>query len=278
MNRTQAILLGTGTPNPDPLRMGPCTAITVGDRAYLVDCGAGLVRRAHEAFTQGIAALDVKNLDRLFLTHLHSDHTVGLPDLIFSPWVMGRALPLQVHGPKGTRHLVDQVVSAYGADVEARTCGLEPINSTGGSAQAFEIDAGIVFEDDRVLVEAFGVEHGTTWEPLGYKFTTAERTIVVSGDTAPCPEVYDLWQDCDLLIHEVYSAAGFARRAPHWQAYHSHMHTSGLELGEIAQRVRPKLLVLTHLLLWGETPEALVAEVKQSFDGAVQCGVDLGVY
>ena len=115
MNRTQAILLGTGTPNPDPLRMGPCTAITVGDRAYLVDCGAGLVRRAHEAFTQGIAALDVKNLDRLFLTHLHSDHTVGLPDLIFSPWVMGRALPLQVHGPKGTGHLVDQVVSAYGA-------------------------------------------------------------------------------------------------------------------------------------------------------------------
>lgn len=276
--KTQVVLLGTGTPNPDPLRMGPCTAVTVGDRAYVVDCGAGLVRRAHQAFTNGVTALDVANLNTLFLTHLHSDHTVGLPDIIFSPWVMGRAEPLNVYGPAGTRKLVDHVVAAYGEDIKARTCGLEPINEKGGSAIATEIEAGVCFEDDRVKVEAFGVEHGDTWQPFGYKFTTEDRVVVVSGDTAPCDSVYDLWSDCDVLVHEVYSKQGFDNREPHWQKYHSHMHTSGIELGRIARQVKPKKLVMTHLLLWGASIPSLIAEVKQNFDGVIHCGEDLSVY
>ena len=276
--KTQVVLLGTGTPNPDPLRMGPCTAITVGDRAYVIDCGPGLVRRAQQAYEQGINALKVSNLDRLFLTHLHSDHTIGLPDIIFTPWVMGREKPLQVYGPKGTQHLVKHVNEAYSADIHARTCGLEPINLTGGRAEATEFSAGRCYEDDRVQVDAFGVNHGKGWEPFGFKFTTPDRTIVVSGDTSPCPEVYDLWQGCDVLVHEVYSQKGFDRREPDWQKYHSAMHTSGLQLGDIAAQVQPGKLVMTHLLLWGATENDLMDEVRQHFDGDVVCGQDLGVY
>lgn len=275
---SQVVLLGTGTPNPDPLRMGPCTAITVGDRAYIIDCGPGLVRRAQQAFEQGVRGLKVSNLDRLFLTHLHSDHTTGLPDIIFTPWVMGRSEPLQVYGPKGTGRLVSHINQAYSEDIKARTCGLEPINDTGGCAEATEISAGLCYEDDLVKVEAFGVNHGDGWEPFGFKFTTPDRTIVVSGDTSPCPEVYDLWQGCDVLVHEVYSKAGFDRRDPTWQRYHSAMHTSGVELGEIAARVQPGKLVMTHLLLWGASESELLNEVSQSFNGNVICGEDLGIY
>jgi ribonuclease BN (tRNA processing enzyme) len=237
-----------------------------------------LVRRAQEAFERGVTGLEVKKLATLFITHLHSDHTVGLPDIIFSPWVLGREEPLNVIGPLGTKHLVDHVVTAYGEDIAARTCGLEPINTTGGSATATEISAGVCYRDDHITVEAFGVEHGETWEPFGFKFTTNDKVIVVSGDTAPFESAYELWQGCDVLVHEVYCAAAFERRPSHWQKYHSHMHTSGIELGIIAAKVKPKKLVLTHLLLWGSTPEELVAEVRQNFDGEIHCGVDLGVY
>jgi ribonuclease BN (tRNA processing enzyme) len=258
--------------------MGPCTAITIKDRAYIIDCGPGLVRRAQQAFDLGHAALEVANLKTLFLTHLHSDHTIGLPDIIFSPWVMGREEPLAVYGPAGTGKLVEHINSAYGEDIKARTCGLEPINETGGKAIATEIAAGVCFQDDYVTVEAFGVNHGETWQPFGYKFTSEDRVIVISGDTAPCDDVYDLWKDCDVLVHEVYSQQGFERREPTWQKYHSHMHTSGIQLGEIASKVNPKKLVLTHLLLWGATTESLIQEIRQNFKGEIHCGEDLGCY
>lgn len=127
-------------------------------------------------------------------------------------------------------------------------------------------------------MEAFTVDHSDTWLALGYKFTTADRTIVISGDTAPCESVLALWQGCDLLVHEVYSAAGFQGRPSGWQRYHSQMHTSSTELAAIANAVQPKLLVLTHLLLWGVTEEQLVAEITGDYSGEVLCGEDLGVY
>ena len=278
MTQTTVVLLGTGTPNADPERMGPSTAIVVDNRAYIIDCGPGLVRRAQQAVDAGVAGLNLKGLDRLFLTHLHSDHTVGLPDLIFSPWVLGRETPLEVYGPGGTCHLVDHVVKAYGEDIQARTCGLEPINMTGGSASGHEPGTGICYQDELVTVEAFPVDHGSTWQAYGYRFVTPDRVIVVSGDTAPRAENFDLWQGCDVLVHEVYSQAGFAKRSPDWQNYHSHMHTSGPQLGKIAARVAPKKLVLTHLLLWGATEAELLAEIQEHFDGEICCGTDLGVY
>src|SRR5437660_8651842 len=98
---TKVILLGTGTPRPFPERSGPATAIVVDDRAYLVDFGPGVVRRASAAAAKGVPAVRPLNLKVAFVTHLHSDHTVGYPDLIFTPWVLGRTNSLQVYGPRG---------------------------------------------------------------------------------------------------------------------------------------------------------------------------------
>jgi ribonuclease BN (tRNA processing enzyme) len=120
--RTQVVLLGTGTPPADPDRSGPATAVVVNGTPYLVDFGAGVVRRAKSAAVdRGIAALDPVNLRVVFLTHLHSDHTVGYPDLILTPWVLGRRVPLEVYGPAGIKAMTEHVLEAYRADFETRT-------------------------------------------------------------------------------------------------------------------------------------------------------------
>lgn len=272
------VLLGTGTPNADPDRSGPALAVVVNDKAYLVDFGPGVVRRAAAAAQHGIKALDVANLEIAFLTHLHSDHTVGYPDLIFTPWVLGRKKPLEVYGPPGLARMTEHVLQAYEADRQTRVCGFEPINPESYGAIAHEVRPGRVYEDDKVKVDAFEVNHGEGWLALGYQFSSADRRIVISGDTAPSEAVIDLWKGCDVLVHEVYSSSGFARRSPKWQRYHAHMHTSSIELGKIAARVMPKKLVLTHLLQWGASEEELLAEVAENFSGEIVWGEDLGVY
>src|SRR6267143_4599029 len=125
-SKTQVVLLGTGNPFPDPDRSGPATAIVVNGSAYLVDFGPGVVRRAKAAmFDKGITALDPTNLTIAFATHLHSDHTVGYPDLIFTPWVMGRKVPLEVYGPKGIKAMTDHIMAAWQADIEERASPLK---------------------------------------------------------------------------------------------------------------------------------------------------------
>ena len=276
--RSYVVLLGTGTPNPDPNRMGPALAVVVDDRAYLVDFGPGVVRRAAAAYEAGISALDVTTLDIAFLTHLHSDHTAGYPDLVLSPWVMGRRRPLTVYGPPGIAAMTEHLLAAYQMDRTARVCGREPIDAAGYGVIAIEIEPGVCYEDERVCVEAFGVNHGDMWLALGYQFTTSDRRIVISGDTAPDDTLLDLWHGCDLLVHEVYSARGLNSRPHAWRRYHSQMHTSSVELAAIATKVRPSKLVLTHVLFWGISEQALLAEINAEYEGTVVCGEDLGVY
>lgn len=271
------VLLGTGTPNAESDRSGPSVAIIVGDTPYIVDCGPGVVRRATAAREMGTEALEPKKLTRLFLTHLHSDHTAGYPDLILTPWVLDRAEPLVVYGPPGTRAMTEHILAAYSEDIKDRVSGLEPIEREGYLVQAHEIEAGVVYEDSKVSVEAFTVVHGAL-PSFGYKFQTADRTIVFSGDTAPTEAIVEGARGCDVLIHEVYSASGFERLPPAWCRYHSHMHTSTRELAEIASKARPGLLILYHQLFWGASEEELVAEIKSGYDGEVVSGKDLDVY
>ncbi len=278
MSNTQVVLLGTGTPNADPDRMGPALAVIVDDVPYLVDFGPGVVRRAAAAQQRGVSALAVENLDTAFLTHLHTDHTAGYPDLIFTPWVLGRNRALRVYGPAGLGSMTKHILAAYEMDKEVRVCGFEPINPDAYGVDAHEIDPGRVYEDKRVKVDAFEVKHGDGWLALGYQFISADRRIVVSGDTAPIDTVIDIWKGCDVLVHEVYSAKAFAQRSQKWQKYHAHMHTSTRQLADIANRVKPKKLVLTHLLMWGVSESELVAEITAHYDGEVVCGEDLGVY
>lgn len=277
--QTRVVLLGTGTPNPDPERSGPALAIVVGGSAYLVDAGPGVVRRAEGARRRGVLELTQPNLRVVFLTHLHSDHTLGLADLIFGPWVLERAVPLEVYGPSGTRSMVEHLVAAYSEDIRVRTDGWQPQNTTGAGANAHEIEPGLVYRDSNVTVTAFAVPHGSWTGAYGYRFQTRDRVIVVSGDTGPADSaIAAACNGCDVLVHEVYSDAGFATRPPDWKRYHARFHTSATELARVATRARPGLLVLFHQLLWGSTPEALVEEVRRGYNGRVVSGVDLGIY
>ena len=275
---THLVLLGTGTPNADPDRSGPAVAVVVNGTAYLVDAGVGVVRRAAAAARRGISALEPRRLDRVFLTHLHSDHTLGLPDLILTPWVLERERPLEAYGAPGLTAMVDHLLAAYGTDVARRIEGLQPQNATGHRVVVHEILPGPVYRDSNVSVTAFGVLHEEWSEAVGYRFETADRVIVLSGDTRPSENVIAACDGCDILVHEVYSDAGFARHAPEWQRYHVRAHTSATELAEVARRARPKLLVLYHQLFWGTSEAELVAEVKAHWDGDVVSGADLDVY
>jgi ribonuclease BN (tRNA processing enzyme) len=254
-------------------------AIVVNGQAYLVDAGAGIVRRAALAMRRdSIPALDPTRLTIDFLTHLHSDHTVGLPDLILSPWVLGRAVPLEVFGPPGTKRMVDLIEQAYAADIDIRLHGGEPANKTGYAAAPHDTRAGVVYRDSNVTVTAFEVPHGTWAHAFGYVFQTRDRKIVLSGDTRPSDAVVRACDGCDVLLHEVYSAERLNQRPPAWQAYHAAFHTSTYALGDLATRARPKLLVLYHQLYWGDDDADLVRQVRTRYAGVVVSGHDLGVY
>ena len=273
------VVLGTGTPNADPDRSGPALAIIANGQAYLVDAGPGVVRRAAAARRAGTAALEPRLLDRVFITHLHSDHTVGLPDLIFTPWVLERAVPLAVYGPPGIKAMTEHLEQAYSEDVHVRIDGAEPANETGYKVDAHEVDTGVVYRDTNVVVRAFAVPHGDWKVAYGYRFDAGGRSIVISGDTRASDAVVRACNGCDVLIHEVYSAEMFVRRPPEWQRYHAAAHTSTTQLAALATRARPKLLVLYHQLYWGADDDGLIREIRAAgYTGPVVSARDLGVY
>jgi len=204
---------------------------------------------------------------------------VGLADLILTPWTLERAEPLELYGPPGIRSMAAHVLAAYREDIRVRLNGGEPSNKTGYRVNAHEIRAGVVYRDVNVTVTAFRVPHGDFRDAFGYRFDTSDgRSIVISGDTGPTDAVVNACNGCDVLVHEVYSTSGFKRRPVEWQRYHARYHTSASELGEIATRARPGLLVLTHQLLWGSSDAELLAEVVRGYAGRVVSGRDLGVY
>ncbi len=277
---THVVLLGTGTPNPEPEASGAATAILVDGRAYIVDAGVGLVRRAAEAADRyGAESLGAARLDIAFLTHLHSDHTIGLPDLIHTPWVAEREAPLKLFGPDGTVAMAEHLTAAWEADIENRLSGSQPATPDGWRVEAVDIDPGVIYEDDRVRVTAFAVPHTGWSEAYGYRFDAAGRSVVLSGDTAPTEAIVEMCGGCDVLVHEVYSATTFRDRPPEWQSYHAQAHTSTVELARLAVRARPGILVLHHQLGWGATPEEMVAEIRAAgYDGPLAYGRDLDVY
>jgi ribonuclease Z len=268
---TRVILLGTGTPNPEPQRMGPAVAVVSGDRVYLVDCGPGVVRRAAEA------GLKMEQLTRVFVTHLHSDHTAGYPDLILTPPNSGRSEPLQAFGPPGLRAMTAHVLAAWKQDLDIRLHGTQPVAERGFEVEAHDVKPGQVYRDAGMRILAFAVQHGAWKHAYGYRFEAPDKTIVISGDTTYSQSLIQAAKGCDILVHEVYSEKGLANRTPEWQRYHSAYHTSAPDVGRVAAAVRPKKLVLYHLLPMGETPEEVIDEVRRHYDGVVIYGNDLDV-
>jgi ribonuclease BN (tRNA processing enzyme) len=282
-SRTQVVMLGTGTPRADPARSGPATAIVVNGSPYLIDFGPGVVRRAQAAFDKGITGLSVEKLDIAFVTHLHSDHTVGYPDLIFTTWVQGRDKPLRVYGPKGIVAMTSHVLMAWQADIDIRTKGFEQRNPAGAVVEAHDIEQpGVVFKDSNVTVTAFPVLHGDVPQAFGYRFDTPDRTIVISGDANPSPALIENCRKCDILIHEAFSLDYTPAKMPNWIEYRARFHTTTAQLAEIARKTEPKLLVLYHRGVrraGGEiSDEQYLAEVRRTYSGKVVIAHDLDVY
>jgi ribonuclease BN (tRNA processing enzyme) len=281
---SKVVLLGTGTPAATPDRSGPATAIVVNDTAYLVDFGPGVVRRASAAATsRGIAALQPTRLRLAFVTHLHSDHTVGYADLIFSPWTLGRREALDVYGPRGLKEMTTHLIEAYRVDIETRTNtdGNQRTFPDGYKVKAHEIGAGVVYKDTNVTVTAFATRHAM--ESYGYRFDTPDRSIVISGDTNPTQATIDACRGCDVLIHEVHTSAWLAARpeaggAPPgtFRRFSEKHHTTAEQLGELAQRAKPRLLILYHYN--SLSPEELQAEMMKHYSGHFVIGRDLEVY
>jgi ribonuclease Z len=284
--RTQIVMLGTGTPIPDPDRSGPGVAIVVDSVAYLFDAGTGVVRRAAAAGRNGVKAFapltptgqPSPRFDRVFLTHLNSDHTMGLADVIFTPWIQGRIDPLDVYGPPGTKGLVNGILDGNTEDIQERVHSSGGPSANGWNAIVHEIAEGVVFRDSRVTVSAFAVPHGNWKYAFGYRIQTPDRTIVLSGDDRPNDAIARECNGCDVLIHEVYSDSGFARVPSARQKYHARAHTSATQLGDIATKARPKLLILYHQLFFGSSDETLLSEVRSRFSGRVVSAKDLEVY
>ena len=279
---TKVVLLGTGNPNPSPNQSGCAVMILVRETPYIVDFGPGLVRKAAAltpTYGGKLENLKIKELKRAFLTHLHSDHTTGYPDLILTPWVMGRDEPLEVYGPEGINSMTKYILKAYEEDIRYRLYGSEPANNEGWRVNSHEFrKEGVVYKDENVTVEAFPVPHGTWPNAWGFRFTTPDKVIVLSGDSAPSEKVIEYAQNADILIHEVYSKKGLDTKNDFWRNYHSKQHTSTYELGEIADKAKPKLVVLYHILFWGSTEQELLDEIALKYKGKVISGRDLDIF
>ena len=281
-SNAKVVILGSGTPNPDPEHSGNSIAVIVNDIPYIVDFGPGLIRNAAKLSPEYggcIKALSVQNIKRAFLTHMHSDHTTGYADLILTPWVLERDKPLEVYGPDGLKNMTEHILAAYKDDIDYRRYGLEPANDKGWRVNAYEItNDGEIYRDANVMVEAFKVIHGTWPNAYGYKFTTADKKIVISGDTMPCENLLKYAEDADILVHEAYSSEKFKLKNKFWREYHKANHTSTYELAEIANKIKPKLLVLYHVLYWDASDQDILDEVTSVYKGNVVISKDLDIY
>jgi ribonuclease BN (tRNA processing enzyme) len=283
-NPTKVVLLGTGTPAASPDRSGPATALVVNDTAYVIDLGPGVVRRASAAATgRNITALQPTRLRVAFVTHLHSDHTVGYPDMIFTPWTLGRRVPMEVYGPKGLKAMTEYLLKAYQVDIDTRTNpdGNQRTFPDGHKVNAHEIVAGAVYKDGNVTVTAFATTHAM--ESYGYRFDTADRSVVVSGDTSPTQATIDACRGCDVLIHEVHTSEWLAARpeaggapAGTFRRFSEKYHTTTAQLANLARQAKPKLLILYHYN--SLSPEELQADMMKQYAGHFVIGRDLDVF
>ena len=296
--RTRVVLLGTGTPVPDPDRSGPATAIVVDDRAYVIDFGPGMVRRAESAaLNRKIPAVEPGNLKVAFVTHLHSDHTAGYSDLILTGWTSGRTVPLEVYGPPGVQSMTEHILQAYRVDIATRTNpeGNQRRFPDGAKVNAHEVKPGVIYKDEKVTVTAFATRHAM--ESYGYRFDTPDRSIVISGDTNPVEATITACSGCDILIHEAQPLELLAKMPESMQAFDAKYHTTTEQLAELANRAKPKLLVIYHTVSFPPgiapprllppkggadslyaSPEMLQKEIGSRYSGKFVVGKDLDVY
>jgi ribonuclease Z len=272
-------LLGTGVPTPRPERFGPSTLVEAGDRKLLIDAGRGATIRLYQL------GVPLGRIDALLLTHYHSDHTSGIPDLWLTGWLGSyyarRTKPFRVIGPVGARMLMSNLEKAYGADIKIRIEDERlPLEGVATVVEEFHQD-GIVYDKNGIKVIAFEVDHGDAIKPAyGYRIEYNGRVAVISGDTRYNANVIKYGAGADLLVHEVAAARPELMMEAYIQRIIAH-HTTPREAGLVFRQTRPKLAVFTHIVLLGSEKvpaseiDEIVSETRQIYDGPLEVGEDL---
>jgi ribonuclease Z len=271
-------LIGTGTPTPDPRRFGPATLVEAGNLKLLFDAGRGVPIRLSQL------RIPMARIDTLFITHYHSDHVSGIPDLWLTGWLPGgggRKEPFRVIGPTGARDLMANLEKAYAADVRIRIAD-QLLPPAGGKFITEEFSAdGVVYEGDGVRVTAFEVDHGDKIKPAyGYRIDYQGRSVLISGDTRFSENLIRNGAGVDLLVHAIAGSKPELLQNPIVKRILDH-HTLPPEAATVFNRTKPKLAVYTHLVLQ-RTPtvspptfEEIVAETRKTYSGPLQVGEDL---
>lgn len=266
-------LLGTGCPQATPRRMGPASLVRSDGLTLLVDCGSGVTQRLVEAGSSSAA------VDALFLTHMHTDHVIDLYQLIITSWHQGRTVPHRLFVPRGMKPFVDSLMALW-AEERAQRIAYEQRPSTAAfDLEVTEIEAGVIFDERGVRVSAFLVDHGPVEPAFGLTFEHRGRRTVFSGDTTVCEAVVSAAEGADLLVHEVFvhgamTARPGVRTSAGLEAVAAY-HTLSSDVGKLAARARPKLLVLNHIVPVDADRAALLAEVARDFQGPTIIGEDL---
>jgi ribonuclease Z len=262
-------LLGTGSPVLSLTRFGPSTLVEAGDQTLVFDVGRGAAQRLDQL------GVSFARIDAIFLTHLHSDHIVGLPDLWLSGWILSRrTAPWEVFGPAGTAAMGEHLARAFSFDVDIRIKDGHQ-NEGGGQLTAHDIVPGVVYERGGVKVTAFLVDHGLVAPAFGYRVEYGGRTVVLSGDTRFSPNVITAAHGADLLIHEVGLApVDVSPSAPYYRAFIHH--TTPEQAAEVFTRARPTLAIYSHIVVFGTAAEPEIMDrTRRSYAGPLLLGQDL---
>jgi ribonuclease Z len=267
----KVVLLGSGAGPPVNLQQyGASTLIEAGGERFLFDCGRGATFRLVQA------GVPIGSISRLFLTHLHSDHVVQIPDLFLTGWAGARrTVPFEVWGPDGTRSMMDHIQQAFAFDIHMRRDVDEKFAGAGIEVVAHDIKQGVVYDEHGVKITAFLVDHGVVQPAFGYRVDYGGHSVVLSGDTRVSENLIRFAQGVDVLIHEGIDPEFTRNRPDHPRpeaidAIIAH-HTTAEQAGEVFTRVKPRLAVYSH----APNIESMISKTRKTYSGPLEGPEDL---